>query len=313
MTNGSQIEFDYYITPDGLTYSFHDNRLTEDSVRFLMLFSGQGMPGISLLQQRGPFQNGVTVLDYRLSPREIIFVHRRRGCDREGYWDIRADILNHLRPNRQAAGQFLPGKLRKILPNGAVRDIDVYASAGPVFEPRTLDRWDEAGVMETLRFFAPDPTFYDPALTQTVVQVQSCDNLVFPFQFPFAFCGGGLIQTDTITYTGTWLSLPTIVIQGPARGALIRNLTTGEKIEFARAIPAGTTVTLDLRYGYKTVTDQLGANWIGGLTEDSDLATFHLAPDPEAAGGVNILSASVSGASSETLITMSFYARYIGI
>lgn len=313
MSNGSQIEFDYYITPDGLTYSFHDNRLAPDSVRFLMTSSDQGMPGLSLIQQRGPFQHGVTVLDYRLSPREIVLVHRRRACDREGYWDIRADILNHLRPNRQAAGQFLPGVLRKVLPGGAYRDIDVYASAGPRFEPRSLDRWDEAAFIETLRFFAPDPTFYDPSVVQTDVAVGFCDNLVFPFQFPFAFCGGGLIQTDTITYSGTWLSLPTIRVQGPARGALIRNLTTGEKIEFTRSIPAGLTVTADLRYGYKTLTDSSGGDWSGSLTDDSDLATFHIAPDPEAPGGVNVLSALVSGFTSDTSMSMSFYTRYIGI
>lgn len=312
-----QIEFDYYITPDGLEYSFHHHNaegIPCVSGRFLSQFSGQGMPPITYVTQRGPFQHGETVLDYRLEPRRIAYVHRRQGCDRDAYWDIRADLINYLRPNRQTSNTFSPGRLRKILPSGAKRDINVFIESGPGYGARDVNMWDETAITETLVFYAPDPVFYDPDTELQSMTIDICSDLVFPFTFPFIFCGSSVNETDTITYTGTWLSYPVITIQGPAAEARVSNITTGEKIEFTRTIPAGTTITINCAYGAKTVTDDTGANWIGGLTEDSDLATFHIAPAPEAPGGVNSISAQArDGVAGETLFTIAYITRYIGI
>ena len=78
-------------------------------------------------------------------------------------------------------------------------------------------------------------------------------------------------------------------------------------------LAAGVTVTFDLRYGYKTVTDNLGNNLIGTLTTDSDLATWHLAPDPEAPGGVNSIAVSGFYGSADSSIQILYKTRYIGI
>ena len=312
-----QIEFDYYITPDGKTYSFHHQ--SADGVpcvtgRFLQQFSGQGMPAITYITQRGPFQHGETVLDYRLEPRRIAYVHRRQGCDRAAYWDIRADIINYLRPNRQTTNTFSAGRLRKILPSGAKRDIDVFIESGPGYGARDTGQWDETAITETLVFYAPDPIFYDPDTERQSMEIDLCSDLIFPFTFPFIFCGSGVNQTDTISYSGTWLSYPVITIRGPASGAIIRNITTNEKIEFTTDIPAGRTITINCAYGAKTVLDDTGANWIGALSTDSDLATFHIAPDPEAPLGVNSINAQArDGDVSTTQFTVSFVTRYIGI
>ncbi len=117
-----------------------------------------------------------------------------------------------------------------------------------------------------------------------------------------------------IPYTGTWLTYPKIIITGPLNDAVITNQETGDKLQLDYHIPSGRTVTIDLSYGVKTVVDDLGTNLIGVLSSDSDLATFHIAPDPEANEGVNHISVAGTGESAGTTqVEVQFYNRYIGI
>ena len=304
------VEFSEYISPDGERYYFD----TRES-KFAMSFMGDGMPPIEYISQRGPFQHGETIYDYRLNPRVIQFAHYSGAKDRHRYWDKRADVLNLLRPNRQSAGSFDLGTLRKYMIDGTIRDIDVMIERGPLFKSMDLNKWDEFGFMETLRFVAPDPTFYDPALdTLTwslgIVQVE----LEFPITFPIEF-SESLIQgeTNTITYDGTWLSYPTIVITGPISGFNIENVDTGKMIQLNYAIQAGEIVTISLEYGNKTVESDIQGNIIGVVSTDSDLAEFAIVSDPEAAGGVNNLEVNGASADNDTEIVLSYFTRYIGI
>ncbi len=117
-----------------------------------------------------------------------------------------------------------------------------------------------------------------------------------------------------IPYIGTWPTLPKIIITGPLNNAVITNTETGEKLELDYNIPSGRIVTIDLAYGVKTIKDDLGTNLIGTLSSDSDLATFHIAPDPEVLDGVNHISIVGTGESiGTTQVEIQFYTRYIGI
>jgi hypothetical protein len=121
-------------------------------------------------------------------------------------------------------------------------------------------------------------------------------------------------NVQAIAYLGTWLTYPKIIITGPLNDAVITNQETGEKIELDYNIPAGRIVTIDLAYGVKTITDDLGVNLIGVLSADSDLATFHIAPDPEVTNGLNHIAITGTGESiGTTQIEIQFYTRYIGI
>ena len=94
----------------------------------------------------------------------------------------------------------------------------------------------------------------------------------------------------------------------------ILNNTTDEKIALDYNVSSGETVTIDLDYGKKTVTNNANVNLFGTLTTDSDVATFHIAPDPEAPGGVNELQVfGDEAALGETEIRIQWYVRYIGI
>ena len=73
-------------------------------------------------------------------------------------------------------------------------------------------------------------------------------------------------------------------------------------------------VTITTEYGNKTITNEDGDNLIGTLTTDSDLATFHVAPDPVAPDGENVFRVQGAGAdSSATNMVVKYYTRYIGI
>jgi len=303
------IEFDYLITADGETHN-----LRSLGGIFMMQSGGFGMPDIEYLTERGPLQDGATLLTYRLRQRVVQYMFRGQGCNRQQYWDLREKLLDWTRPNRHSASTLTPATLRKIRPDGSMRDLDVFVEAGPTFDISGLDRWDEAGFTDTIRFVAHNPLLYDPAVQSRAVVLPLSTQLVFPITFPIYFGLGTIDDTFVIPYLGTWDEFPTITISGPINGAIIENISTGEILQFDYNIPQGVTVTINLAYGQKTATDGSGNNYIGLLTPDSDLTTFHLAPNPVVAGGNNVLRVQGGGARyGHTSVVVSYYNRYIGM
>jgi hypothetical protein len=306
-------EFTQYITPDGQVYQFdsHD--------KFLISETGWGMPPIKYITQKSPVQHGETAIDYRLNPRVIQLVHRRNACSRDEYWENRSTLLNMIRPNRQGYyGRLLPpmlqpGKLRKILPDGSKRDVDVVIEQGPEFAARDPSRWDEWAFTETLRFIAHDPILYDPDVKSNTFTLASYNKLTFPFSFPFLFDLPNLLAIENLTNAGSWISYPTIAVTGPASGFTIDNLTTQKWITFNTVVSPGETITIDLRFGYKTVTNQSGINKINEVSAESDLATFGLVAEPESPSGANSIRIYAPGGDANTAVTISWYDRYIGI
>ena len=306
------LEFTSYISPDGEEFKF------DTSERFLMTEEGTGIPPITYLTQKGPFQHGETFIDFRLTPRTIQMQMRSDQCSRAAYWADRAKLLDVVRPNRSSFGIVGPGKLRKIFEDGSIRDIDVFIQQGPNFTARDIGTWQEWSYTETLRFTAYDPTYYDPVLKtlQFVNTVVTLDQLVFPF----SFIGGSGIEfgdsvlsiTGAITYPGTWLSFPAITVTGPISGFKITNQATGEVIELAYTIVGGEIVYITLPYGNKQVINDLGID-LNGTVVDCDFTTFHVAPKPEAPLGVNTFLITGSGISPATDVRLEYYNRYIGI
>lgn len=303
----TQIEFDQYISPDGITYDL-DGSVDRAIVTSL---DGQGMPPIEYITQRGPLQHGETIIAYRLQPRVVQMIFRQNACNRQGYWDNRAELLNQLRPNRSVSGTVpLPGQLRKIQPNNTVRDLDVVIESGPVFESNGAD-WDEWSFQEGLRFVAHDPTFYDPTAVVVDASPPAITELSVPISVPLHFGAGTATVLTNQVYGGTWLAFPVITLTGPLEAAVITNLTTDEEIIFAKVLDGGEVVTIDLRFGYKTVKDANGVNLLGFVT--GDLGSFHIEPDPVAPGGVNNLSFYIASPAATGAVQMQYNTRYIGI
>jgi len=304
-------EFTSFITPDGVEYKF------DTSHRFILTEEGFGAAPVTYITQKGPFQHGESIIDFRLTPRTIQMVIRNNGDSRQDYWNNRSGLLNALRPNRSLSGQMNSGKLRKIFQDGSIRDIDVVCVSGPGFVARDLSRWDEWGFTETLRFIAYDPTFYNPVeqvVTWATMIVSSfAGYMTFPITFPLTT--GTILsdKSDTVTYAGSWLSYPRIKATGPIENLILQNESTGERISFLYDIQEGEEVTFDLSYGNKTVISSTGANLIGAVSSDSDLVTFHLAPDPEVVNGINEISVSASAITDESGLEIRYYERFVGI
>ena len=103
-------------------------------------------------------------------------------------------------------------------------------------------------------------------------------------------------------------------ITGPITDAVITNNATSEKLDFTgTTIAAGDYYEIDCRYGYKTVVDSTGANQIADLTSDSDLVSFHIAPDPEVGGGINSITITGTSITAATTAFVSGKTRLIGV
>jgi hypothetical protein len=124
---------------------------------------------------------------------------------------------------------------------------------------------------------------------------------------------GGSAIAGSIAYRGDWKEYPVIRVRGPISDPVIANAATGETLDFT-GFTIGSTdyYDIDTRYGRKTVVNSGGDNKIAQLSADSDLDTFHLAADPETAGGVNVLTLAGTATSGSTLLTISYYNRYTG-
>lgn len=320
---GSGREFTAYISPDGRVHEFHTPHRIG---RFIISQSGWGTPPIEYITQRGPFQHGETVKDFFLRPRVVQLLVRENLCNRDEWWASRADLLNDIRPNRQAtATATAPGQLRRVKSSGEVRDLDVFIAEGPRFEPRVAGTWDEWSWQEVLRFIAHNPIEFDPTEVIASFTITLPSSLVFPITFPITF-GGTIVETLLVDYIGTWESLPRILITGPIDSPRIDNTTTGEKLQFAFDVPAGRELEIDLAYGVKTVQEgppggPYTINRIGTLSSDSDLATFHLAPTPEAPQVTgqpaptarNTITLTGRGVSGGTAVQVRYFTRFFGI
>lgn len=289
----------------GVTYS-----LSDGSPFYWIGEAGWSMAPTARITQGGPLQHGDTDLDFRLRARtadlKLLINHDPNAAGELDYFTSRATLQTIFRPSRS------PIVLRWTLPDGAQRQIDVHFVDG-----LTLDSGDRNGFahefVATLR--AADPTFYDPAGVGYTFNVGAGSNgFAFPIGFPISFGSSTVDQERAIAYDGTWRTYPIVTITGPITDPIITNETTGDKLDFTgTTIGSGSTYTIDLRYGHKTVVDQAGTNKISTLSTDSDLATFAIEAAPDAPGGVNTISVTGSAANSTTEIYLTYNTRYVAL
>jgi hypothetical protein len=267
---------------------------------------GTGNAPSRRITEQGPLQHGDTDVDVRLDPRIFRELFMITPASLSDHYTRRSALIRIFRPSATKM------QMRWTLDNGNIRQIDCVVAGGPDFASTEREGFAQKMVVQ-LR--ANDPTFYDP--TQNVVTFgvgAGASSFSFPISFPIHFGGSTVDQTRTIAYSGTWRDYPVVIIGGPITDPVVTNLTTADKLDFTGiTIDTGDYYIIDCRYGYKTVMDAAGANKIADLSDDSDLATFSLEPDPDAVGGLNDIQVTGSSANANTQIYMRFYNRYTGI
>lgn len=266
---------------------------------------GWGMAPLHRLQERGPQQHGDTDKGFRLDPRIGRLVLFLKGSSREDLYIKRQTLLDLFAPGDEAL------KLRWELSD--TKQIDCY-----YIGDMNMSGSDRKGFSQevVITFKAPDPTFYNPtAEARTFNLGGASDALVVPMEVPMVVGASTLDSTTVITYTGNWRSYPHLIrITGPITDCIITNNTTGEVLDFTGVtISAGDYYELDLRYGQKTVVDSNGNNKIADLTDDSDLATWHLASTREVTGGINSINVAGTSVTEATTVEITYYVRYLGI
>lgn len=276
--------------------------------------SVQGIGGaiVRRLMERSPLQDGAIDVGRRIDSRLINVVLFFAGTNPAAA-DAHRDLLyDWLKPHAE------PLQLRCRRDDGSDRRIDVHP-LGMVDAPITADeRWWGAQKL-ALQLQAADPIWYDPQpQTWGLLGGAGTGNSGFsvPLFAPWVQVTQTFINTtQTLHYLGSWDEYPVITFWGPASGITLRNVTTGETLDFPTlALANGHWLRVDLRYGHKTVFDDYGVNQLGALSTQSDLATWHLASAPDAPGGENVLRFEVDAAASDaTGVHLAYRHRYIGL
>ncbi len=289
-----------------LIYKGTETSLTDGTIGRLLAIDGIGEPPLHRLEERGPQQHGGTDIGFRLDPRIINLALWISAPSLSALEDKRRVLVDTFRATT------VTKTLRFMLDNGEVYDADGH-SAGAMVLP--LEGGTGFTIKAGIQFRCADPTFYDPD-GEAVTFALGGGGTAFtgPTDVPSQVGASEIDQSIVVTYEGTWRAYPVIRITGPITDAIIENETTDEKLDFTgTTIEAGDWYEIDLRYGYKTVTNSAGTNVISTLTTDSDLATWHLADDSEATDGLNSIAVSGSEVTGATKVDITYYNRYVGI
>ena len=265
---------------------------------------GWGMAPTNRINSRGPLQHGVTDLGFRLAPRVATLFLFIQGFSRQDLYDKRDALLRLFSADNSPVQILWSLDEDRQIDAHFMRGMDMGSGSRPGFNQRLA-----------ITFQCPDPTFYDPASKGlTFALGGGSDSLTIPLAVPM-FVGASTLDSLTpITYNGSWRTYPHLIrITGPITNAIITNETTGEKLDFTGlTIAGGEYYDIDLRYGIKTVTEDDGTNRIDKLTDDSDLASWHIAADPEALGGANSIRVTGSSVTESTSVEISYFERFIG-
>jgi hypothetical protein len=259
----------------------------------LLEWEGLGAAVLHRLSERGPQQHGDSDLGYLLDPRFVTLIIGLIGASKSQKWDYLAQLYSAFHPSHLI-------KLRFDLDNGAVRQIDCrYYDGLTAMPPEDNPRYQKAGVI----------------VKAVTFQLGGGGGAwEFPMEVPWTVGASTIDQTTPISYAGSAPSFPTIRITGPITDAVITNETLGLNLDFTGVtIAGGSYYDIDLRYGAKTVVDQAGTNKIADLTDDSDLATWRIAEDPDAPGGENSIRVAGSGITATTKAEVAYFTRYIGL
>lgn len=270
---------------------------------------GLGMSPSHLIMDRSPLQDGIRVRDFRLDPREITLGVWARATNETDHFARREELIQALKLSTT------PNRLRYTFSDGRKRQIDFYYNGGMDFPTGARPVYHQKSV---IRLFCPDPLFYDPVGKSLTFASggSATESFTVSHAVPHKVGSSGLsvASTKRVAYGGSWKVYPRLIrITGPITNPVIRNKTLNLVLDFTgTTIAAGDYYDIDLRFGYKTVTDSNDANQVSKLTNDSDLADWHIGAEPNVPGGDNSISVSGTSTTEATKVELSYNERFVG-
>lgn len=255
----------------------------------------EGLGGVEadLLLQRGPYQDGSTVMEKTQKERLIILYGEIFADSREQLHERRAVMLRMFNPLNEAGTLNYCGKA-----------IEAEADGGPTFSN------SRSGISSRMiiNLLAPDPNFYDPDEVLATVRGFS-GGWRLPWSFPRSF--GNVGSFVNLVNEGDVPTPVEITVTGYVRYPALTNEATGERIMVDIEIPAGRKLVIVTEYGRKRVEimDLDGdnrENIFGRVVRDDRYSLWHLQP------GENL----ITYASAEELggeASIKYYHKYSGI
>lgn len=308
----------------------------------LLNYSGLGMANVRRLTQRGPFQQGDTDLGFRVDPRTVGLTWGIWGRGERPLYDLeeaRVKLYGIFRPRDDD-----PIQLLFITPAGQKRQMDVNLVGAVDGGSGSYEGYGEQRIGAA--FKASDPRLYNPVQKSlTFDLLDTADGWNIEEVGETTADGWGIEETGQTTADGWQIGVsllnrtqtlayatgslaadveyPVIRVNGPINAPVIDNLTTGEKLDFSGegglVLGMGEYVEIDLSYSTKSIVNQAGESVEQYLTEDSDLATWHLAynteklADGSRSDGNNTIRVIGTGATLATNVQILWYERFIGI
>lgn len=279
---------------------------------------GFGAPPIQRYTESGALQDGSTDVGFKLNPRILNITTNILADNREEYWSLRDQLLYILAPREDPLQLRVTKKYYAAVPDATqdpgesgfakrTRTLDCYLTSGLTYSSDGK-QGNYNGHRVSFELTAPNPVWYDP--TQRLISFG--DNM---------FASGELDEPLSVIYNGTWKTYPIITLYGPLDDLVITNSDTGDVLDFTgfdipdyTVNPTEGVVTVDCRYGYKTITNAGATNLINKLSPDSDLATFSLQPDPLVEDGINTLTVTATNdITSISYVIFTYYDRFIGL
>jgi phage-related protein len=250
-----------------------------------------GMPPVLQDTVKTPNRDGETWKRMIFEPRFLGLNLTVQGSSFSDLQDQHQTLLTALNP-RLGVGML------KYTPAATLYAIDCLVEDGPRFNNYRGPLMDRVAIS----FRCPDPTWYDPVENNETV-ANSGSGLSFAgsgVSFdPLSFADG--TGTTTINNLGNMASFPTITVPGACTNPIIRNTTTGKKLQFVGlTIGSGENLIIDT----KLRTAKIGSiSHISKLSADSEFWTL----EP----GNNVITFSVSSGTVTALVD--YLTRFLGV
>lgn len=266
-----------------------------------------GMAQSTRITQRGPFQDGDTDIDYRLNPRIFSLPIVVVANNIDEHMDARNLLMKIFKPtNNQGANLQVRWN-----DETERRNILVKVVGGLTMDTDARD----FHVRTVIQLRAADPTWFSDVEIETKISATNLGTPTpYPKTYPVPYGSSGVNNIAYTYYEGSWITRPILICDGPLTDlTLIDN--KGHIIRFAQTIPDGNRVIIDLKTGNPTVTLNDNIDAFAMLAIESDLMNWALYPSPDDADGegLNVISISASGSTSNSAVYMRYYNRYIGV
>jgi hypothetical protein len=278
--------------PDGTA---HD--LSTEAVAVLDDLRGWWAPPVRLSYDLRPHTHGARFRRVWYLPRELTLPLLLQGANNAALDSLRASILSWFDPTK---GE---GTLTRTAVDGTARQLRCRASEGPEMDRNTRmagSTWQVAYIT----LIALDPFWEDIADTVETFSLTAGGTTWFPFDpFP-GLTASALFSDEWVNNPGQLEAEPVWTIEGPGTTPVLRNLTTGATLELARTLTSGESLTVDTRVDRKVVRDQSDNKVMSAVTPASQFWGLR--------EGNNQVQVQMTGSTVDSLVTMTYRARYLG-